>query len=244
MNPMPEREYRELRQTSNWSMREKNDRNQGDFGLDSFRRFDWDPWRGELVFSIEGVPKVLARIQVAGTQSKKGGVWRWAWANRGLFEPIRRSALRVRDFGEQHGLLPLIQAKWAATEADAWQMTAITDRLIEGKGTFKCPGPDAATFMVFTEIRAVSDRRRIFGTRTCSHVLEEGRPILLVSKEPDGEVLAVCGGEDDAPATARDLPMDRLLALEPGLESLADLPDGWAALRESPDQDWLRSKAD
>jgi hypothetical protein len=55
-------------------------------------------------------------------------------------------------------------------------------------------------------------------------------------------VLAVCGGEDDTPETMKDLTLDRLLGLDDGLTSLADLPDGWVALRESTDQDWARSK--
>ncbi len=244
MTPMSEQEFRELRQASNWSMRTRIDQNEKEFQLGAYPRFDWDPWRGELVFSNGGVPKVVARIQLAGTLSTKAGTWHWAWSNPALLEPVRRSVLRVREFGEERGLLTLLQPKWAAKEADAWQMTAITHRLIDGKGAFRCPGQDSFIFMVFTDIRAVSDRKRIFGARTCSHVLDEGRPILLVSREPDGEVLAVCGGEDDSPATARDLPLDKLLALDPTLAPLADLPDGWAALRESPDQDWVRSKAE
>jgi hypothetical protein len=244
MNPISEQELREYRQQANWTMRRQMEENRKEFGLDAFPRFDWSPWRGELVFSSGGVPKVAARIQVAGSLSKKAGTWCWGWADAGLPAAVRQAALRVRRFGEERTVLTLMQARWAAKESDAWDMTALANRMIDGKGAFKCPGADGATFLVFTELRALSDRRRVFGARTCSHVLEEGRPILLVSREPDGEVLAVCGGEDDSPETARDLPLEKLLGLDPSLSDLADLPDGWAALRESPDQDWLRSKSE
>jgi hypothetical protein len=147
----------------------------------------------------------------------------------------------VRKFGEERAVLALIQPTWAAKESDAWTMTGITCEQAGGKGAFKCPGPDGATFLVITEIRTVDDRRRIFGARTCSHVLEGDRHILLVSRERDGEVLAVCGGEDDAPETTRELTLDQLLALDPSLGALADLPDGWVALRDSAEHEWLRS---
>ena len=244
MNPMSEREFQELRQQSNWSMREQIERNQKEFQLDTYARFDWNPWRGELVFSSGGVPKVVARIQVVGSLSTRFKTWLWAWANSSLLPPVRQSVLRVREFGEERSLLTLIQSKWAAKEADAWQMTAVTHRLIDAKGAFKCPGEDGFTFMVFTDIRAVTDCKRVFGARTCSHVLDDGRPILLVSREPDGEVLAVCGGEDDTAATARDLPLDKLLGLDPTLTPLAEMADGWVALRESPEHPWVRSQAE
>ena len=65
-----------------------------------------------------------------------------------------------------------------------------------------------------------------------------------MSRELDGEVLAVCGGENDSAATTRVLPLDRLLDLDTTLSQLADMPDGWVALRESADSDWVRSKAE
>ena len=242
MNPMSEQELREFRQAANWFMQKQMEQVQKEFGLAAFKRFDWSPWRGELVFSDGGVPKVVARIQVVGTFSPKHGAWHWAWANSALPEPVRRDVLRVRQYGEERTVLILMQPNWSAKEADAWQMTAIADKMLDAKGAFKCPGPDLATFMVFTEIRTVSDRKRIFGARVCSHVLQEGRPMMLVSVERDGEVLVFCGGEDDSPDALQDIALDKLLALDPSLNDLAGLPDGWVGLRESPDQEWVRSR--
>lgn len=242
MEPMSEKELLEFRQSSNWHLRSLMERNQKEFQLDAWPAFAWDAWRGELVFSRGGVPGVVARIQVVGSLSTK--TWTWAWAKPELLAPVRQAVLQVRKFGEERSILSLIQPRWAATEADAWQMTAITCKLVDAKGAFKCPGPEAATFMVFSDLRSVSDRKRLFGAQTCSHVLEEDRPILLVSRETDGEVLALCGQEDDSAATARSLPLDRLLGLDGSLVELADLPDGWVALRESPERDWVRSKSE
>jgi hypothetical protein len=119
MNPMSEQELREFRQAANWFMQKQMEQVQKEFGLAAFQRFDWSPWRGELVFSTGGVPKVVARVQVVGTFSPKGGAWHWAWANPTLPEPVRREVLRVRQYGEERTLLMLMQPKWAAKEADA-----------------------------------------------------------------------------------------------------------------------------
>lgn len=244
MNPMSEQEFQDFVRQANWFMRGQMEENRKAFQLDSHHRFDWDQWRGELVFSSAGTPKVVARIQLVGSLSTKSNAWVWAWANTGTLASVRQAVLRTREFGTERGILRLIQPRWAAKESDAWEMTAVTSKLAEAKGAYRCPGPDGFTYMIFTDLRAVSDRKRVFGARTCAHVLEEDRPILLLSREPDGEVLAVCGGENDTAETTRDLPLDRLLALDPTLEQLADLPDGWVALRESPDDDWVRSKAE
>lgn len=244
MNPMSDKEVEDFLRQANWYMRGLMEQNQKDFKLDAYTRLDWHQWRGELVFSISGVPKVVARIQVVGTLSTKTNSWFWAWANSGLLDPVRTSARKAREFGIERGMLRLMQPRWAAKDKDAWEMTAATAKLTDAKGAFRCPAQDGTAYMVFTDIRAVSDRKRVFGARTCTHVLDDDRPILVVSREADGEVLAVCGGEDDTPATTKDIALDELLGLDAGLTSLADMPDGWVALRESTDQDWTRSKAD
>jgi hypothetical protein len=244
MNPMSEQEFQDYLRQSNWQMRAQIEQNLKEFKLDSYLRFDWDQWRGELVFSSGGTPKVVARIQIVGTLSAKSSTWMWAWANPGYLAPVRQSALRVKEFGTERGIVRMIQPKWAAKESDAWEMTAVTARLTDAKGAYRCPGQDGSTFMVFSDLRSVSNRKHIFGAQTCSHVLEEDQPILLVSRELDENVLALCGGENDSVATARNLPLDRLLDRDSSLAVLADLPDGWLALRESPDHEWVRSKAE
>jgi hypothetical protein len=245
MNPMSEKEVLEFRQSSNWHLRQGMDRVQKEFQLDSYPKFAWHPWRGELVFSSGSAPQVVARIQVAGTLA--GGKitsWTWAWANASLPASVKQAALSARKFGEERVVLALQQPKWAATESDAWHMTAVVCRLADAKSAFKIPGKESSTFLVLTDVRPAGDRKRVFGARLCPHVVEGERPILLVSREADGDVLALCGGEDDDPDALRHVGLDSLLELDRTLWALADLPDGWAAVRESPDDDWVRSKAE
>lgn len=247
MTPMSEQEFQDYCRQAYWQMRSQSDQLEKDFGLASFQRFDWDQWRGEIVFSAAGTPKVVGRIQIVGTFSPKAGRWSWAWANSGLLEPVRRAVLKTRQFGEERGITRLIQPMWpAARESDAWEMAAVTSKLNDSKGVFRSPGPtpDTFIFMIFTDLRTVSDRKRVFGAQSCVHVLDEGKPIVLVSRELDGEVLAVCGGENDTAASMRNVTLEKLLALDPTLSLLADMPDGWAAMRDTEYDDWVRSKAE
>jgi len=224
-------------------MRVQMERNQKEFGLDAFPQFAWNAWRGELVWASGGVPQVVARIQVAGALSARNKTWTWAWALP-VPDPVKQAAVRVRELGEQRGVMAFFQARWAATEQDAWSMAAIANKLSQGKGAFKCPTSDGAVYLAITDLRRATDRRRVFGAQTCTHVLEEDRPILLLSRETDGDVLAFCGGDDDTASTTRTLTLDQVLGLDPTLEPLADMPDGWFAIRESPNHDWVRYKAE
>jgi len=244
MAAMSDKEVEDFLRQANWFMRGQMDQNQKDFNLDSYTRFDWHQWSGELVFSSGGVPKVVAKIQVVGNLSAKAKTWFWSWANAGVFDAVRLSARKAREFGIEHGILRLMQPRWAAQEKDAWEMTAATTKLTDAKGAFRAPGSDGHTYFTITDIRAVSDRKRVFGAKTCSHVLDDDRSILLVSRELDGEVLALCGGDDDSPEAMRDIELDKLIDFDPTLIPLADMPDGWAALRESSDHDWSRSKSE
>jgi hypothetical protein len=243
MNPMSEKEFQDTLRQANWRMREQIDQNKKDFQLDSYHRFDWDQWRGELVFSSGGTPKVVAKIQIVGTLSTKG-LWHWAWANHGYLASVRQAVMKTKQFGEEQGITRLFTPKWGAKESDAWEMTAMTCRLADAKGAYKISSQDSSTFVLFTDLRAVSDRKKIFGVSGCTHVLSEERPILLISREQSGDVLALCGGDDDSPDAMMEVTLAQLLDLDSTLSALADMPDGWAAVRESADEDWVRSKAE
>jgi hypothetical protein len=61
----------------------------------------------------------------------------------------------VRDFGEKNGIRKLTQEKWDATEEDGWEMSAVCNRIIKGKGAYRCPDENGALFMILTDIRRV-----------------------------------------------------------------------------------------
>lgn len=244
MSLMSEERFEEFLRQSEQYLRTVIAASKAEFKLDSYQRYDWDQWRGELVFSSKGIPKVVAQIQFVGSISTKTNTWLWAWANPSFLEPVRRSVLRVREFGKEHGLNRLTQDKWEAEEVDGWEMTAVAARLLEAKGAYRSPDENGFTFMVFTDLREASDRDNIFATFSCVHVLQEKLPVLYFSKEANGDIQALCGGIHRSAEECRVVHLEHLAERDASLEELADLPAGWIAEREKIGAAWKRSKGE
>lgn len=75
--------------------------------------------------------------------------------------------------------------------------------------------------------------RACFSTRK----VLKGAPILLVSHDSDGDWQFLCG-QIDGPEDIRTIGLDCALNLDATIGELADLPRGWQAWRDSPDDDW------
>jgi hypothetical protein len=82
------------------------------------------------------------------------------------------------------------------------------------------------------EFRSIKERP----VYLCSHVFENTRPVLLVSRA-DGDWQFLCGGEHD-----KEVPsvvgFNHLLEKDPTLAELRDLPDEWEAERAGPGLPW------
>ena len=77
-------------------------------------------------------------------------------------------------------------------------------------------------------------------TITTRQVLEDGYPILLVTHdEDDGCWQILCGTTND-PDDGRIVGLDCMYDKDPSIGELADLPLGWKAWRDAPDQAWIR----
>jgi hypothetical protein len=73
-------------------------------------------------------------------------------------------------------------------------------------------------------------------------VLHEGWPILLVSHDEDDEGWQFINGEGDTHDVSDLMYVHakHMVALDPGLVALTDLPLGWQAVRDTRDDTWSR----
>jgi hypothetical protein len=85
-------------------LKAKNARLKKDLHLGSWSRYDYDLTAGTLLFSQDGVVKVVTEIQIVGSTSTEGGNWLWAWANSSLPSELLSDAKLVRSFGERMAL--------------------------------------------------------------------------------------------------------------------------------------------
>jgi hypothetical protein len=137
-------------------LQEKQDQLISTYKLGAWERFDWDQDRQELVFSQDGKPRVIAKIQFVGSFSKTSSTWRWAWANDSILPAMKADIVRVRQLGAERGWSRLTEAQWPATEQDGWEMTAIAVRVLDAKGAYLSRSETVLTFMVITSIRWAS----------------------------------------------------------------------------------------
>jgi len=134
----------------------KNQKLADDFGLGSFERWDINQEIGELVFSDGGVPKLVCSVTMLGSFSNRSETWMWGWANPSLLEPLTRDTNAVRDYGAKNGIEDLTVEKTAATEEEAWALSALACRVLDGLGLYRGPTGNGFVIMMLKEIKRSS----------------------------------------------------------------------------------------
>ncbi len=77
----------------------------------------------------------------------------------------------------------------------------------------------------------------VFVTR---EVLDREEPILLVTHDADDHGWQFIGSTDGTPENARIIALHEAVEIDTSLWQLADLPVGWRAWRDSPEDVWER----
>jgi hypothetical protein len=178
-----------------------NERCEEEFHISSWPRWHYDLERETLTFSENGVPKVLASIQVVGTTSVSGGTWLWGWANENLPPNAKKEVAKVREFGLAGEIRELTEAELPDDEYLGWAMTAVAAKLLGAKGAYRCPGKNGFVYVVYSSVKFAAseagtesqleqmecaDHERGFSTYVCEHlVVNPGQE--WFSQEPDEE---------------------------------------------------------
>lgn len=112
-----------------------------------------DESAGELIFTFPD-SVASAPAQVIGTFDSLSGVWTWAWADEALPAELKEDALRLREYGQQHGFQHLVVPSWQAEETHCWYMTALACALFEASGAYRGTSGHVYTFITFREVAA------------------------------------------------------------------------------------------
>jgi hypothetical protein len=135
-------------------LQDKNARLESEFRIGKWARYDYDVDAGTLIFSDQGVAKVIAEIQIVGTTSAKAGNWLWAWANDHW--PVERTldAERGRAFGEEHGICELTHAYVEDDNLNnlGWELTAVMARVTDALGAYRPPDDNGALFLSYKSV--------------------------------------------------------------------------------------------
>lgn len=130
-----------------------------EWGLGSESAWDLDMNAGTLTFSLSDTRVVVCPVQVVGTLNTADGSMLWAWDHPSVPQPLRRAALRLRDFGHAEGIQLLTTRKVPCNESEAWAYTALAAKLDDAHGAYRGRAGSAWVYMSFTlpdELSAVS----------------------------------------------------------------------------------------
>ena len=98
------------------------------------------------------------KIQVIGTYSNKSNTWRWAWSNRFVLHNMKKTSLKIMNFGKTNKLDILTKPK-IKDENLGYIFTSIGLKLSNGKGYYIIPGskkyPDI--FLIFTNVKKINE---------------------------------------------------------------------------------------
>ena len=119
------------------------------WGLDKISRWDLSQDAGEIVFSFDDGTRAAAPAQIIGTYNGEDHTWLWAWANPSVDDKLKKDALKVRKYGQEHGIERLTKSKWVGTEEDAWAMTALAVKLCGEQGAYRGPAGETRVFIAF-----------------------------------------------------------------------------------------------
>jgi hypothetical protein len=221
----------------------RKQRANGKLRLDRYERWDIDQGAGTLRLSTDAGRAVVAPVQIVGTIDLASGTWLWAWANRSIARPLVAHAAAVREHGRAHGLKPLTERKWEATEDDGWRMTALAVKLSGAAGAYRVRAGGGVLFMTVGPWRRLrsGERASETGAFACRHVFAGTRPVLLVSRE-GGDWQLLCGAVHGRGERPRLAGLEHFLERDPSLRVIEELPPEWWAERSGVGKRWRRRK--
>ena len=98
-----------------------------------------------------------AKIQIIGTYSDKSKTWRWGWSNRFVEHNMKKTALKILQFGKNNNIKVLTKPKIKDKNL-GYIFTSIGIKLSNGKGFYIIPGTKTYPniFLIFTNIKKIN----------------------------------------------------------------------------------------
>jgi hypothetical protein len=148
-----EAEWLRLLEASNANLEKTQRALESQFHLSDYERFDVAQDSGELVFSSPGKADVIAKVVFVGSYAFRSETWLWAWANSSINDSLTGKLAIVRKYGETHGLRQLTERGWSSNEDEGWELAAVVNCLLKGKGVYRAPSKSTVLWLVMTDVR-------------------------------------------------------------------------------------------
>jgi hypothetical protein len=116
-------------------------------------RWDWDNSSSILTFSDPTLPALRVHCSVVGTT--EGDSWQWSWANKNIPSLEKADMEKVREFGEAHGYDKLTTPFLVADEYTGWEMTAVTEHVLDALGAYRFPTDHGFCYVAFRRVEVI-----------------------------------------------------------------------------------------
>jgi hypothetical protein len=147
-------QYKQLVETARLRAQASIDSAKACFGLGSYRRYDIDlPTAKIRFFDEDGVEKISADIQVAGSWSQLSDSWLWAWDNESVPKAASIRMQKVREFGEKEDIETVKASFEPCDEGEAWSMASIAAQILDAECIYRAERPKNHLFLLLFSIR-------------------------------------------------------------------------------------------
>lgn len=138
----------------------RQDRWLEEFGVEEHPHYRYDlegeqPWLG--FGESDRCYHVMCNALVIGSWGRKTNSWLWGWANQWWAPSLTDPLVRVKRYGERHGIEPLWRSASVADEDRAWALAATALALMpEIEAIYRSPDVNGSLFLAMSETRRLA----------------------------------------------------------------------------------------
>lgn len=123
------------------------------WGLGTAKTWNVDQDKGIIFWLFEDGRSAVAPVQIIGTYNPKDGSFLWGWEHPSVAVPLQKHANLVKEYGLKHKVELFTSKKVYVSEEQAWEFTAVANRLAEANGAYRADAGGPLVFMTFGEIK-------------------------------------------------------------------------------------------
>ena len=139
-------QFEQYRHEAAHALSDLNEKCENGFRLADWPRWSYDLETASLLFTRDGIPRVIAEIQLVGATSADGATWRWGWADADVPRKSIERMAEAREFGNRERIAQLTSEELPDDPYLGWEMTAVAARILHAKGAYRCPRPGGGVY--------------------------------------------------------------------------------------------------
>ncbi len=123
------------------------------WGISRAKTWNVDQDKGIISWLFEDGRSVIAPVQIIGTYNPKDHSFLWAWEHPSVVISLQKHASLVKEYGLKYGVDLFTSKKVYVSEEQAWEFSAVANRLAKANGAYRADAGGPLVFMTFGKIK-------------------------------------------------------------------------------------------